>query len=91
MHGPYEVPGVMFGKPSHHAAGGDNTVTHLLKTIQNLRHGERGMHKGRYIKNVPAKRECCIPQSSPGHHEIQADLIPSQLGGEPDEKNDPMR
>ena len=35
---------------------------------------------------VPAKRECCIPQSSPGHHEIQADLIPSQLGGEPDTK-----
>ena len=40
---------------------------------------------------VPAKRECCIPQSSPGHHEIQAGLIPSQLGGEPDEKNGLMR
>ena len=36
---------------------------------------------------VPAKRECCIPQSFPGHHEIQADLILSQSGGEPDEKN----
>ena len=38
MHGPDEVPGVMFSIPSDHTAGCYNTVAHPLKTIQNLKH-----------------------------------------------------
>ena len=36
VHGPDEVPGVVLSKSSHHAAGGHNSVSHSLKSIQNL-------------------------------------------------------
>ena len=85
MHGPDEVPGVVLFKPGHHAAGGHNTVTHALKSIQNLDNFGLTLRspnpKNKYY--LPAKMECCIPQSSPCHREILADQTLSLSEDEP--------